>query len=141
MKERRFRLIIFIVVLSFGKSPKSKRICTPHQENILEHLKNSKGTYGAAADFCPLNFLVGTLHLGLHGQEQHFDVKGKPDGCQFQTCGNNQALGKKCEDGVAIIKERKENLLMRVLLKRTRALARVNSLKPHCVSGNGIPHT
>ena len=95
MKERRFRLIIFIVVLSFGKSPKSKRICTPHQENILEHLKNSEGTYGAAADFCPLNFLVGTLHLGLHGQEQHFDVKGKPDGCQFHTCDNNQSAGEK----------------------------------------------
>jgi len=95
MKERRFRLIIFIVVLSFGKSPKSKRICTPHQENILEHLKNSEGTYGAAANFCPLNFLVGTLHLGLHGQEQHFDVKGKPDGCQFQTRGNNPSAGGK----------------------------------------------
>jgi hypothetical protein len=48
-------------------SPKTESISAPHQEDILEHLKHGERADGAAANFSPLNFLVGALEIRLDG--------------------------------------------------------------------------
>jgi hypothetical protein len=70
--------VLFIAELVLSTTPKSESIRAPHQENVLQHLKNGERAYGAATNFCPFNFLVSALQIRLHCQEQNFNIEREP---------------------------------------------------------------